>query len=72
VVLEPVLKVARQVRLGRVGEAASQLGFAQPSGQLQQPQRVSPGLGDDPGADPVVQVAGHSGRQQSARVLVGT
>ena len=71
VVLEPALEVARQVCLGRVGEAAGQLGFAHPSGQLQQPQRVSPGLGDDPVANPLVQVTRDRGRQQSPRVLVG-
>jgi hypothetical protein len=71
VVLEPPLEVARQAGLGRVGEAAAQLGFAHPSGQLQQPQRVSPGLGDDPVANPVVQVTRDRGRQQSPRVLVG-
>ena len=36
------------------GEAAGQLGVDPSPGQLQQRQRVPPGLGDDPVANPVV------------------
>ena len=63
--------MARPARLARAREAARQLGFGHFPGQLQQPQRVSAGLGDDPGADPRVQVTGDGGRQQGPRVLVG-
>ena len=70
-ILEPALEMARQTRLGRAGETASPFGFTHPSGQLQQPQRVSPGLGDDPVAHPLVQVARDRGRQQRPRVLAG-
>ena len=66
-----VLELARHAGLARAGEAASQLGFGHPPGQLQQPQRISTGLGDDPGANPLVQVTRNRGRQQGLRVLVG-
>ena len=69
--MELALETAGQAPLGRAGEAAGQLGFAHPSGQLQQPQRVSPGLGHDPVADPLVQVTGDRGGQQRPRVLIG-
>jgi hypothetical protein len=71
VILEPALEMARQACLGQAGETASQFGFAHPSCQLQQPQRVSPGLGDDPVANPLVQVTRDRGRQQRPRVRVG-
>lgn len=66
-----VLETTGQTRRGRTGKAAGQLGFAQPSRQLQQPQRISPGLGHDPVANPLVQMTWDRGGQQRPRVLVG-
>ena len=51
-------------------EAARQLGRAHVPRQLQQGQRIAPGLGDDPLADALVEPAGHGRRQQRSRVLV--
>lgn len=42
------------------------LGLADSPDQFQQAQRVPPGLSDDPGADPVVQVTGDRRRQQGS------
>ncbi len=66
-----VLETSRQARRGRAGKATGQLGFAHPSRQLQQPQRVSPRLRDDPVANPLVQMTWDGSCQQRARVLVG-
>ena len=66
-----VLELARQTDLARSGEAASELGFCHPVGQLQQPQRVSSGLSDDSVANPLVQMTRDRGRKQGLRVLVG-
>ena len=65
-----VLETTRQTRRGRTGKATRQLGLVQSSRQLQQPQRVSPRLGHDPVANPVVQMTWDRGGQQRPRVLV--
>ena len=71
VLVEPVLEMAGRAYLRRVGETARKLGLAHPAGQLEQPERVSAGLGDDPVAYPLVEMPGHCGREQGRRVLAG-
>jgi hypothetical protein len=69
--LKLTLELAGPARLAGADEAARQLRFGHFPGQFQQPQGVSPGLGDNSGANLLIQVTGDSGRQQRPRVLAG-
>ena len=65
-----ILNPARQRRGTRQPEAARQLRRAQSAWQLQQRQRVPPGLGDDQVGDPRVQRPGQRRGQQRPRIAV--
>ncbi len=68
--LETLLDPARQRDQIRHPEPPGQLGGRKPSRELQQRERVPPGLGDDPVANAVVEAAGDDGRKQGARIFV--
>jgi hypothetical protein len=67
--VEAVLDATRQ-RLRRHGESTRQLRRCQPSGQLQQGQRVATGLRDEPVADPLIQPAMERRLQQQPRIRI--
>ena len=67
---EALLDPARQLPAVGEPEAAGELGRRQPSRQLQQRERVAPRLGDDPGANLLVEPSRQHGLEKPAGIGV--
>ena len=65
-----VLEMRRKVPGGRKLEAPCELRGGHASRQLQESERITAVLGDDPVADAIVEPAGNRGREQGARIFL--